>query len=94
MLSSVFVSGRLGEIIEEKTRYVEVDRVIPGPTGHYEVDRFPVRSMLAIHGPFMTQPVGTYICFKGRLEVDPRLGLIIVDEIDEIYVMPKDIKRV
>lgn len=94
MLSSVFVSGRLGEVIEPKTRFVEVDRMVPGASGRYEVDKFIVRSMLCSDGPFMKLPVGTFIVIRGRLEQDPKLGLIIVDEVDELFSMPKEMKRV
>ena len=94
MLSSVFLSGRLGEIVGPKTRYVEIDRVIPGPSGRFETDKFPVRSMLATAGPFMKASVGTFIVLKGRLECDSDGKLIIVDELDEIFVMPKDMKKI
>ncbi len=90
MLSSVFVSGRLGKIIGPKTRYVEVDRVIPGPSGHYETDLIPVRSMLCVDGPFMKAKAGTFIVFKGRIETDEKGQLILIDELDEIFKMPKD----
>ena len=39
MLSSVFLTGRLGEKLDDKVRYVEVDRVIPGPTGKFLTDK-------------------------------------------------------
>ena len=84
MISSVFVSGRLGK----KTggyRYVEVDRSVPNADGHYETDHFLVRPSTGEDSSFMTLPLGSYICFKGRLEQDEERGLIIVDEIDEIY---------
>ncbi len=83
MISSVFLSGRLGPVVGEKTRYVEVDRVIPGPSGRYETDRFPVRTMLSRDGVFMKAAEGTHITLKGRLEMDPELGLVIVNEVDE-----------
>ncbi|MBP5092281.1 MAG: hypothetical protein J6328_07010 [Bacilli bacterium] len=89
MLSSVFLSGRLGEIIGPKTRYVEIDRVIPGPGGRFETDKFPVRSMLAAEGPFMKANVGTFVVLKGRLEIDEQGKILIIDELDEIFVMPK-----
>lgn len=41
MISAVFVTGRLGEKIAPLGRYVEIDRVLPGPTGHYGVDKVP-----------------------------------------------------
>ena len=88
MISSVFLSGRLGDVFSEKLRYVEVDRVIPGPSGHYETDLFPVKTMLSKDGVFMKAKKGTYVTLKGRLEVDPKFGLIIVYEIDEILNIP------
>jgi hypothetical protein len=94
VISSVFLSGRLGKVVKPKVRYVEVDRVIPGPTGTFEVDRFPVKSMLSVDGPFMKMPEGSYICLKGRLEMDSELGLVIVDEIDELYSLPEGMKKI
>ncbi len=89
MISSVFLSGRLGKVIAERIRYVEVDRVIPGPSGHYETDQFPVRTMLSKDGVFMKAKEGTYVTLKGRLEMDPAHGLLIVNELDEILLHPK-----
>jgi hypothetical protein len=84
MISSVFVSGRLGEVIDKHCRYVEVDRVVPGETGHYATDRFVVKSPMS-SGSFIKAADGSYICFKGRLEMDAKLGLVIVNEMDEIF---------
>lgn len=84
MISSVFVSGRLGKVIGEKKRYVEVDRVIPGPSGRYEVDYFPVRTMQSKDGVFMKSKDGSLITLKGRIEMEDG-DMVIVDEIDEIF---------
>ena len=84
MLSNIFISGRLAEKIGPKTRIVEIDRVIPGPTGRYSVDRIPVKSTLSYEGQFMKANVGAFIVLKGRLETNERGELIVVDEIDEI----------
>lgn len=89
MLSSVFISGRLGDPISKDMRYVEVDRIVPGPTGKYAVDLIPVKSELAPSSLFHTAPKGSTIVIKGRLEADPIKGLIIVDEIDEIAPIPE-----
>jgi hypothetical protein len=94
MLSSVFVSGRLGDIIDGKTRYVEIDRVVPGASGHFETDLIPVRSMLTIEGSFIKGAKGSFIVFKGRIERDPKLGLILIDELDEIYTTKEALKRI
>ncbi|MBQ7994874.1 MAG: hypothetical protein IJ247_01490 [Bacilli bacterium] len=84
MISSVYLSGTLGERVDDQYRYVEIKRCVPGPTGKFETDRFLVKSMLSPKGPFMSEPKGVHICLKGRIEMDKRYGLVIVDEIDEI----------
>ncbi len=85
MLSSVFLTGRLGEKLDDKVRYVEVDRVIPGPTGKFLTDKIPCRGLYGPRGRFMSAPAGSFIALKGRIEMDERHGLIIVAEIDEMH---------
>ncbi len=94
MLSSIFMSGRLGEVIGEKMRIVEVDRVIPGPSGYYETDRFPVRTMSGSKSIFMRAKVGSYVTLKGRIEGDEKYGVIIIAELDEILLVPEGTVRV
>ncbi len=84
MLSSIFLTGRLGDALDERIRYVEVDRIIPGPTGIFATDRFPCRGLYGPNGRFMTAPKGSSIVIKGRLEMDEKYGLIIVAELDEM----------
>ena len=43
MLSSVFLSGVLGDFVDENTRLVEVKRLLPEVNGKFKVDSFPVR---------------------------------------------------
>lgn len=93
MISSVFVSGRLGKPVTERIRYVEVDRPIP-ESGKFVTDSFLVRSQSYESSPFMKEPVGSYICFKGRIEKDEKYGLIFVIEIDEMYRFPEGTKRI
>ena len=45
--------------------------------------------MLAAEGPFMKANVGTFVVLKGRLEIDEQGKILIIDELDEIFVMPK-----
>lgn len=94
MLSSVYLSGRLGQVVEPRIRYVELDRVVPGPSGRYSVDQVLVRTDLSPEGAFMKSPAGSLIVLKGRLEVDPKHGLLIVNEIDEIFPLSKNAKRI
>jgi hypothetical protein len=94
MISSVMLSGRLGKALEKGLRMVEVDRVIPGPGGHYEVDEVPVKSQSFEADAFMKEAVGSYICVKGRLEKHPKYGLIVVDELDEIFHLPAGTTRI
>lgn len=93
MISSIFVSGRLGPIIKENMRYVEVDRPIP-EKGRFITDSFPVKAQALETAPFMKEPDGAYICFKGRVEKDAELGMIFVIEIDEMYRFPHGTKRI
>lgn len=88
MLSSIFLSGRLGEVKGDHIREVEVDRVVPGPSGRFETDSFLVRSQNGLGTEFFAAKKGSLIVLKGRLEVDPVHGVVIVSEIDEIYRSP------
>jgi len=87
------MSGRLGAPLDERTRYVEVDRLIP-VAGKFIVDHFPVRSQTYENSAFMKQPAGAYICFKGRVERDEELGIVFVIEMDEMYRFPEGTKRI
>lgn len=87
MLSSVFLSGRLGDVFAPKMRYVEIERVVTSPagTGTYAISKVPVRAQCLETNRFLKEPNGTYICLKGRLEADEEYGLIIVSELDEMF---------
>ena len=93
MISSVFVSGRLGEKLSHNLRYVEVDRPVP-EKGKFVTDSFLVKSQSYESSPFLKEPTGSYICFKGRIEKDVEHGFIIVIEIDEMYRFPEGTKRI
>ena len=93
MLTSLSLSGRLAEIKEDNLRYVEVDRVVyTALGGRYKVDRFLVR-FPGERGLFLSAPMGSLIYLKGRLEIDERYGLIIVDELDEIFTRTAGLKK-
>ncbi len=94
MLSSVFISGRLGEIKDNQTRIIEVDHVIPGESGHYAVTKIPVRAPYQ-ESLLMKAKPGCLAIIKGRLEaVNEKDGIIyVVDEIDEIYQFPNGMKK-
>lgn len=84
MISSVYMSGRLGDKINDEFRYIEVDRMFDDRGDRKLVtDKFPVRSM--VKGRFYDYPNGAMIILKGRIEMDEKLGLVIVDELDEIF---------
>lgn len=96
MLSSVFLSGRLGDVFGPRMRYVEIERVITGAdgTGHFGVSKIPVRAQCLETNRFLKEPDGAYICLKGRIESDPEYGLIIVSELDEMFEdVPPTIKK-
>ena len=50
--------------------------------------------MLTIEGSFIKGAKGSFIVFKGRIERDPKLGLILIDELDEIYTTKEALKRI
>lgn len=68
MISAVFVTGRLGEKIAPLGRYVEIDRVLPGPTGHYGVDKVPVFTYSGEGCLFMKAPIGSLSASKDILK--------------------------
>ena len=85
MLSSVYIAGRMGETLDEGVRIVEVDGCVPGPDGAFSTFAIPVYSNMAKGSYFFQAPKGSLIIVKGRLEVKAGLGLVVVNEIDEIY---------
>lgn len=86
MISAVFVTGRLGERISSIVRYVEIDRVVPGPSGKYSVDKVPVKTYAGEGCLFMKAPIGSFISLKGHLETEER-NLLICLELEEIFPM-------
>lgn len=93
MISSIFVSGRLGKYIGDGIRLLEVDRLVPSKQGKYETDLIPVRSMLSESSTFYKAGDGTLAIIKGRLEMDKDHGLLIVAEVEEIFSLPEKMKR-
>lgn len=87
MISAVFVTGRLGEKIGPLGRFVEVDRVVPGPTGKYQVDKIPVFTYSGEGCLFMKAPIGSFITCKGHMETDEKLGVVVKMELEEIFPM-------
>jgi hypothetical protein len=93
MLTSLSLSGRLADVYHGCYRYVEVDRVVyTAVGGRYKVDRFLVR-FPSDTGLFLTAPRGSLIYLKGRLEIDEKYGMIIVDELDEIFTSNHHLKE-
>ncbi len=85
MISSVFVTGRVGQIIDANYRYVEVERPIVNQNGIYTIDKIPVRMPYFASSSWSKEKEGSYIAFKGRIEMDERWGLVLVIEHKEIY---------
>ena len=85
MINSVFLTGRLGDLLDDKTRYVEVDSVIPGAGGEFKTHRIPIRSTRGSGTRFFRAKTGALISLEGRIETDETYGLIVVLELDEIY---------
>lgn len=93
MMSSVTLSGRLGEVIAPNARFVEVDRLLLTPLGgRYRTDRFVVVSPNA-NTLLLTSKEGALIYLKGRIEISETFGFVIVDELDEIFTLPRGMKK-
>ena len=87
MLSSVFLSGRLGEIKADdpNVRYIEVDRTGNyGGHSRFVTEKIPVMSIAPTDSFFYTAPVGANIILKGSIYVDDNGFIGIIDEVDEI----------
>lgn len=93
MISSIFLSGRLGKILPDGIRVVEVERVLPEDGGKYVTDYFPVRSMMNESSSFYKGKEGSLVVIKGRLEMDKTHGLIIVGELEEVFSLPEKMKK-
>ncbi len=85
MISSVFVTGRVGQSIDSNYRYVEVERPLVDQNGAFVIDRIPTRMPYFASSSWSKEKEGSYIAFKGRIEMDERLGLVLVIEHKEIY---------
>lgn len=87
MFSSVALSGRLLERVEGTSlplRKVEVDHVVQGASGGvFQSECFLVYAPVGT-SYFLKAPVGSYISLKGSLQNLEGVGLVIVDEFDEI----------
>lgn len=84
MVSSVFISGRLGRSIDRQTRMVELDSPIPSK-GEFRICEIPVRCNRSWKASFFSAKVGTLIVLKGRLESEEPLGLYVALEIEELF---------
>lgn len=93
MISSVFLSGRLGKVLPNGLRIVEVDRVLPLDGGKYVTDYFKVRSMLNETSSFYRGKEGCLVIIKGRLEMDEKEGLIIIGELEEVFSLPEKMQK-
>ena len=94
MISSIFLSGRLGRVLDYRTRQVEVDSPIPDASGSFPTFLLPIRVNRGRASMFMTSPEGLFVTLKGRIEHDKKYGLLIVDELDEILDPPKSTRKV
>lgn len=93
MISSVFLSGRLGKVLPNGLRIVEVDRVLSLDGGKYVTDCFKVRSMLNETSSFYRGKEGCLVIIKGRLEMDEKEGLIIIGELEEVFSLPEKMQK-
>ena len=80
MISDVFLTGRLGEAINNTVRIVEIDRMVP-EHGKFIIDKIPVSNWSKEpRSRFMKISGGTLVVIRGRIQIDEQIGLIIVAE--------------
>ena len=83
MLSSIYLSGRLGKKVFDNLRMVELDALSPNSKGEFEVTEVPVRSNLGGDSALMHAKDGIYVVIKGRLCTHGAVGLCVLSEIEE-----------
>lgn len=80
MISDVFLTGRMGDKIDDDLRYIELDRPVP-VSRKFVCDKIPVSYWThQALSSFMKLSVGALITLRGRLEINEKLGIIIVAE--------------
>ena len=90
MLTQAFIVGKLDEFVRDDVRNVEVESIVVRPKASAKTFMIPVRCQLGANCLFLRAPMGSKIAIRGRFEFDLALGLLIVDEADEIlYVESK-----
>lgn len=85
MITSVCISGKLADRINDFTRYVKVEKAIPDKGCNIIYDLIPVAHFSKSCGThFMRIPNGTFIICRGRLEMIEGVGLTVVAELYEV----------
>lgn len=80
MMSDVMIVGRLSESLDETTRVIEIDRMIP-EHGKFVVDKIPVAYWnMEPRSRFMKANSGTLVVIRGRIQSAAKFGIIIVAE--------------
>ncbi len=90
MLTSVCVTGRLGDLVEPNIRYVEVENPFGTYDGKNKVVMVPVHSSLGKSTTFFKAANGASVIVKGRLERYGSVGLCVHSEIEEILDFRKE----
>lgn len=92
MLTSVYVSGRLGDTVGKNIRYVEVDCPLVSAGGKRKTDLIPVLNPLGKSTCFFKAKKGAFVIVKGRLERHDDFGLCVHSEIEEIVDFKKEVE--
>lgn len=93
MLTSVYISGRLGDSAGKNVRYVEVESPLVGTGGKRRIELIPVYTPLGKSAFFFKAKKGAFIIVKGRLEKNDEFGLYVHSEIEEIVDFRKEDKE-
>lgn len=102
MISSIYLTGEAGPIIDENTRYLLVSRPIPERgTKLYKSDSFPivVKNPPGTSSQFMKIPEGTLAIVAGRVQSDekaneilakhglPKSSMVVIAQLTEVYTL-------
>lgn len=84
MFTNIMIVGRMGDKIDDVTRYIEVDH-LNEQSIQLETDKMPVRYWTKTAGcPLMKFKSGSIVALRGRITSDKDLGLVVIAEVASV----------
>lgn len=102
MITSIYLTGAAGPIIDKNSRYLMVTRPVPDvDTKNFKTDRFRivVKNPPGTDSQIMKVGEGTLVIISGRLEADdaanevlrkhglPESSFVVIAELTEVYTL-------